>query len=805
MARSAGRYVAVAAVCLALGAAAGAESPADPCAIRPTYLEWKVGCADGAGAVDRGCPWVPALDALWGGRFEAAAGDIRTAFDLAPGAARQMAGAASIYAPLLVSSPWQCQTASTPEMQSSFLSGLLQGGGLERQLVTLLLSGTRPDSAVRWAGEQSDKVAAGRALSAAQSLRAALVAAVGEDTLRDFTPGRLLAQAEATAVERERRVLPPPSAESWSFEVHFPGLDATLARAAGESTMAERFAALAEVIRAESSDLGRAMLWTRAGVGLFMKGLEVEALTVFAWAERAFERVELEADSPLRFARALVTVQKRRLHDTLEMGGKDSVAPTLALSPSLDVDDWLAVMMEAPPAIPPEQLFAQVARLSAERPLGPDGEARLHRAFELAVPGWTPLWDESGAAAEPDLRGFFLGRWLEQWQASMETAEARLHGGAAEALDAWLAGSKGSFRLVHHELGASVLKGALRRGDGPTALRAAEALIDFGERGFDPLWVDGALGGALELRNAGFYRIAVDLSAADGETQRAFAFAERGRAMTLRRLLGTRPGQRTAGDREALARTVGLLKKGAGAEEISETQNEFLSSRLEEKLLSPKGDDIASFPRPVELERLRGEVLASDETLLAYFPGDRGLHVWAVGRGRFYAWRLPWSGGAPKEIEALSVRARSAPSMGECRQTRGAALNVDCTPAAGALGDGASRRSARVLFERLLAPIWDSLPAGGRLIVVPFGVLHGVPWAALEAPGGQLVLDRFAVSAVPSTDALATLRLRTQLAPTARAISWASRAAPDSDGRWLCGSPSTTAPSPGASCVRKRR
>ncbi|WP_219416276.1 CHAT domain-containing protein [Pseudonocardia nigra] len=68
-----------------------------------------------------------------------------------------------------------------------------------------------------------------------------------------------------------------------------------------------------------------------------------------------------------------------------------------------------------------------------------------------------------------------------------------------------------------------------------------------------------------------------------------------------------------------------------------------------------------------------------------------------------------------------------------------------------------TRRVLADLHDALVTPLGDLLPAGGRLAVVPHGILHRVPFHALF-DGERYLLERFAISYAPSVTALGVLR-----------------------------------------------
>ena len=72
-------------------------------------------------------------------------------------------------------------------------------------------------------------------------------------------------------------------------------------------------------------------------------------------------------------------------------------------------------------------------------------------------------------------------------------------------------------------------------------------------------------------------------------------------------------------------------------------------------------------------------------------------------------------------------------------------------------GDGGS--ATRELGQALVDPILAALDSGvTRLVVVPDGPLHRVPWDALRLGDGRRVVERFAVALAPSAGAFAVIR-----------------------------------------------
>ena len=115
---------------------------------------------------------------------------------------------------------------------------------------------------------------------------------------------------------------------------------------------------------------------------------------------------------------------------------------------------------------------------------------------------------------------------------------------------------------------------------------------------------------------------------------------------------------------------------------------------------------------PVAVGELRGR-LAGD-VLLSYVLGDKASYAFLVTRGRIDTAVLPGTGTVGPAVE---------------RYLRFLQL-ADGREFAGSM-------AGRRLFETLLGPLAARLPAaGGRLVVVPDGVLHYLPFEALVRGGG---------------------------------------------------------------------
>src|SRR6185503_6390258 len=132
---------------------------------------------------------------------------------------------------------------------------------------------------------------------------------------------------------------------------------------------------------------------------------------------------------------------------------------------------------------------------------------------------------------------------------------------------------------------------------------------------------------------------------------------------------------------------------------------------------------------PVTLPEIQA-LLPEGATLLEYELDEGGAVVWIVERQRFAVVRL--SG----DRQAL---------VGQIRRFR-AAL-------AGQAPIAEVQAQAQALYRRLIGPAREHI-RGQRLVIVPHGILHYLPFAALRSPAGRWLVEDFALSTLPSASVL---------------------------------------------------
>lgn len=241
-------------------------------------------------------------------------------------------------------------------------------------------------------------------------------------------------------------------------------------------------------------------------------------------------------------------------------------------------------------------------------------------------------------------------------------------------------------------------------------------------------------------------RIAADLALGGPDAAwQGFRTAELVRARSLSDQLAVGGDRRAAdADTEALrAKLTSLqlrletrMQRGANDSGTTELRTAIAETRAQ---IEAKGDAVAA--RTAGLSASEREVRAAlprDSAVLAYFVGDYESHAWLLTRDVLRHKKLPGLARLQRDIDA-----------GLDNQQLGA------RPSAALQG----------LADTLLGGLIDDLSAT-RILVIPDGVLNGVPFAALPASRNtpDLLVDRFVLGYAPSL----SLALGTSRDPSAR-------------------------------------
>lgn len=229
--------------------------------------------------------------------------------------------------------------------------------------------------------------------------------------------------------------------------------------------------------------------------------------------------------------------------------------------------------------------------------------------------------------------------------------------------------------------------------------------------------------------------VAVLLSA--GHVGEAFEYVERAKARSLVDMLAGRKQFATRGPGFNSEQAVAHLDRAEADLRSVETSASGMSKRRDavaamKKALHAAAPELASLVTVTSLRAPEVQaLLAADETLVEYFASGSNLYAFVVGRA---------------SLRAVSLDGKALHD--EVSRFRAALGNPDSPDPMG---------PARALHARLLTPL--GLPGHGRLIIVPHGDLHYVPFNALHS-GREYLIDRHSLRVLPSASVMAFLKNR---------------------------------------------
>jgi CHAT domain-containing protein len=284
--------------------------------------------------------------------------------------------------------------------------------------------------------------------------------------------------------------------------------------------------------------------------------------------------------------------------------------------------------------------------------------------------------------------------------------------------------------------------GGLGRSD--EALAAAREAVRYVEELRGELGDSGLRSGFLEDKQA-IYQHAVRLAIGAQRPDEAFDLAERSRARAFLDLLGNGTTL-SKGRTRALVEEEGRLRaRLAELQARSQDDESAEGGGVSRAEIEAADRDYRAFLERVRKENLEQASLMTVEpvtlaeiqrllpdgtTLLEYLVGERDTLAWVVDRGQATVVRTPVSRAALiRQVRGLRASiAKQAPQA-----------DVEA--------------KAMHLYKELLEPARSAIH-GQRLLIVPHGVLHYLPFAALRSPAGRWLVEDFPVSTLPSASVL---------------------------------------------------
>ena len=243
----------------------------------------------------------------------------------------------------------------------------------------------------------------------------------------------------------------------------------------------------------------------------------------------------------------------------------------------------------------------------------------------------------------------------------------------------------------------------------------------------------------------GMYNFAVQLALDIQHSEEAFELAERSRSRSFLDLLGSQTPLSKGRTRALVDEEVKLRARLAEAQARAQHGGEHEETAAARAAADALEHDYKAFlervrkenreqaslmaVEPVTVAEIRG-LLPEGTALVEYLVLDSGITAWVVDRSQIKVVRLPGD---------------RASLIAEVRRFRTAITKM--APIGGV------RTQAVALYRRLLEPLRPEI-RGTRVVFVPHGVLHYLPFSALRSPDNRWLVEDLAISTLPSASVL---------------------------------------------------
>ena len=132
------------------------------------------------------------------------------------------------------------------------------------------------------------------------------------------------------------------------------------------------------------------------------------------------------------------------------------------------------------------------------------------------------------------------------------------------------------------------------------------------------------------------------------------------------------------------------------------------------------------------IEEIQSKMLAMDAVLLEYIVGDRASFLWIVSGRQSRMSILPGRSDLAAKVKEYRDRISLAPSGTKNEY----------------------REQGRVLYDMLCGQANPEIQRASRLIIIPDGNLHYLPFESLVTPSGKFLVESVSISYAPSASAL---------------------------------------------------
>ena len=262
----------------------------------------------------------------------------------------------------------------------------------------------------------------------------------------------------------------------------------------------------------------------------------------------------------------------------------------------------------------------------------------------------------------------------------------------------------------------------------------------------------------------------LDVLISDGNLEEALLTSESLKARTLLDVLGggragstdpaRYPAELTAREGELLAQVAALRREAvvgdglaeAARGELADAERALRDVRMQMAALQPAGSAERQLLDTRSLDDLSAP-LGDDEVALVYAVTPEAVHLFVVRQGALRAHRIEDPEGLRRDVRRIR-RYLSHPDPGFVRGPE----VLDEAPGDDATADQVFRWVAANLHRRLWAVAGADLEGASRVVVVPDGFLHYLPFEVLIDPEGRFLAESTTTTYTPSLTTLGALR-----------------------------------------------
>lgn len=252
-----------------------------------------------------------------------------------------------------------------------------------------------------------------------------------------------------------------------------------------------------------------------------------------------------------------------------------------------------------------------------------------------------------------------------------------------------------------------------------------------------------------------FYDLLIDLLIKEGNSSDALEYAERAKARNFLDSLGNRQivprdenTKKLVEERNRLFALMRSLSKSLP--ELSEKDAVDVRIKIKEtrkgiaeigdkiKRISPEYASMISI-FPSTLKDIQGS-LSSDEALVEYYTGPYTAYAWVVTADGLSCVSISQKGD---EIDKMITSLRDLLQSGGGKQD-----------------EEKIREALSKTYSALFRPLEEKLKGKSRLVIVPHGNLHYLPFAALIDGDGKYLVEKYSLLMEPSSSSMVFLRKR---------------------------------------------